>query len=319
MGPGGAARILVYEMHRSDALRTPGRDWAVAAAAARQGGAVDRVQLRQAGLGRGAVAVRVRNGLLHPVHRDVFAVGHGALPTHGRLWAAVLACGGPPSAGLSHRTAAWRWDLISAPSGPIDVSSMARVRPIPGLRLHHPRTLRHADLTTDDDGLPLTTVARTLVDIAASFDAHRMERACHQCEHHRLLDVDAIEEILGRGRYPGARNLRLALGTLAGADPQVTWTEIEELFLAIVADAGLPRPLVNEPLLGHIPDFHWPQLKLVVETDGAATHLTATAFQSDRRRDVALQLAGYRVLRFTWRDVVHDPAHVRDALRRAAA
>ena len=276
-------------------------------------------QLRAAGLRTDAVAARVRNGSLHPVHRDVYVVGHAALSAHGRLWAAVLAAGGPGVAALSHKTAAWRWNLIGPPAGPIDISSMARRRSVPGLRLHRPRTLRASDLTTDEDGLPLTTPARTLVDRAAALDAHRLERECHRAEHHRILDVRAIKEILGRGRYPCALNLRNALATLQATDPQITRTEIEDLFLAIAADAGLPPPLVNQPLLGHIPDFHWPELRLVVETDGAGTHLTAAAFQSDRRRDAALQLAGYRILRFTWHDVVHDPDHVRSALIRAAA
>lgn len=291
----------------------------MAAIAGGQGGAVSGAQLREAGLSWRAVEVRTREGLLHVVHRDVYAVGHPALSVTGRMWAAVLAAGGRHAAALSHRTAAWRWNLIQAPSGPIDVSTLARRRPMPGLRIHHPRTLRPHDVTTDDDGLPLTTPARTLVDRAATLDAHRLERECHRAEHHRLLDVRAIDEILSRGRYPGARNLRAALETLRASDPQITRNDIEELFLAIVARAGLPPPLVNEPLLGCIPDFHWPDRKLVVETDGAGTHLTATAFQDDRRRDVALQLAGYRVLRFTWHDIAYDSSYVYASIVEVAA
>ena len=111
-------------------------------------------------------------------------------------------------------------------------------------------------------------------------------------------------------RRAGTRKLRAALDTLSRAEPQITRSELEERFLALVARAGLPRPHVNTVLEGLVVDFLWPAQRLIAETDGAATHLTATAFETDRRRDAALLLAGYRVVRFTWQQVVHGPGEV---------
>jgi hypothetical protein len=166
------------------------------------------------------------------------------------------------------------------------------------------------DVVRQPDGLPVTSVARTLVDLAGVLTAHQLERSCHRAEALRRLDVAEVQRLLADARRHGARNLRAAVATLAPAPPDITRSELEERFLALVADAGLPRPDVNAVVAGHEVDFLWRRQRLVVETDGAATHLTPTAFEEDRRRDAALQVAGLRVVRFTWRQITDDGRRV---------
>src|SRR5204863_6405115 len=141
---------------------------------------------------------------------------------------------------------------------------------------------------------------------AGVLTGHQLERSCHRAEVLRLLDVSDVERLLAPARSRGARNLRAALATLAPAAPAVTRSELEERFLALAAEAGLPRPEVNAMVAGHEVDFLWRDQRLIVETDGAATHLTPTAFEEDRRRDAALQVAGFRVVRFTSRQITDD-------------
>jgi hypothetical protein len=230
----------------------------------------------------------------------------------------VLACGGADMAVLSHRTAAAAWDLTPTPAGPLDVTTMRRSVSRPKLRVHKGDTLDPLDdVVRQPDGLPVTTVARTLLDLAQVLTPHQLERACHRAEVLRALDRVEIERCLVNGRR--SRPLREALASLAHADPQITRSELEERFLAIVAGAGLPRPLVNAQVAGYEVDFLWPERRLVVETDGISAHLTTTAFEEDRRRDAALQIADYRVARFTWRQVVHDANHVSTTLRTLVA
>lgn len=285
--------------------------------AQRQHGAVSTAQLHAAGVGRGAVERRVRRGRLHRVHRGVYAVGHPRLTGRGRLWAAVLACGGVGVAVLSHRAAAAVWDLRPLP-GTLDVTTLRRSVSTRTLRLHSSKTLDPLDdVVRQPDGLPVTAVARTLVDLAAVLTAHQIERTCHRAEFLRRLDTAAIGRILQRAPARGARNLRAALATLATAEPDVTRSELEERFLALVAQAGLQQPRVNTRVAGHEVDFVWRAARLVVEVDGVQAHLTPVAFERDRRRDVDLQLAGFHVLRFTRRRIATESHAVVRALAAA--
>jgi len=282
--------------------------------AARQHGVVSLRQLREAGLGEGAIRRRIASGRLHPMHRGVYAVGHARVVGVGRMWAAVLAYGGSRVAVLSHLSAAAVWDLVPWPST-ADVTVAERRRSIGGVRVHRSRSLSRDDRTLDPEhGLPVTTVARTLIDLADVLSPHRLERICHRAEHLRLLDVSSIPP----GRR-GARRLRAALATLTHAPPQITRSDLEERFLALVASAGLPRPRVNEDRGPSCADFLWPELNLVVETDGARTHNTDTAFHADRRRDVDLKVAGLETVRFTWDHIQNDPRWVERALRTLTA
>jgi hypothetical protein len=294
----------------------PRGDSAIGELAERQHGVVSTAQLHAAGVAQGAVEWRVRHGRLHRIHRGVYAVGHSRLTQRTRMWAAVLACGGVDAALLSHRTAAAVWDLSPMPSGKVDVTTLRRSASTAKLRVHEAYTLHPLDdAVRQPDGIPVTNVARTLVDLASVLGAHQLQRVCHRAETLRRLDAARVERLLASHRSRGARNLRAALATLAAAVPDIPRSELEERLLTIVAAAGLPRPELNAVVAGHEVDFLWDRQRLVVETDGAVTHLTPTAFEEDRRRDAALQVAGLRVVRFTWRQINHEARRVVEIVR----
>jgi very-short-patch-repair endonuclease len=181
------------------------------------------------------------------------------------------------------------------------------------IRVH--RTKLEPEDITELDGLPLTTPTRTLIDLADQLTPQRLERVLHRAEILRILDAAAIHARLAA--LPGRRS-RTLLQALASLErgPEVTRSELEERFLALVAKHGLPRPRVNARVAGYEVDFHWPEHNLIVETDGAATHLTPTAFERDRARDAHLTALGYRVIRITWRQLTERPQAVAQLLRR---
>jgi hypothetical protein len=278
----------------------------VAALATKQGGVVSAGQALAAGLSRQAIKVRVRAGRWHSVHRGVYAVGHTALAWRGRAHAALLACG--PTAVLSHGSAAYAWDLPGADARRIDVSV-----PGPGgrtghdgVRIHRAASLLLTDRTTLD-GLPVTTVERTLNDLAPTLTLRRLTAAVEAAEARGLLDHARLTT---SGR-PGAPRLREAI------QPPLTLTRsvLEDRFLALCARHRLPRPLVNARVGGLEVDFLWPEHGLVVETDGFAHHRTRAAFEEDRRRDQLLATLGLVVLRFTHRQVADEPDRVGAVLR----
>jgi very-short-patch-repair endonuclease len=281
--------------------------------AARQHGVVSTHQLLHLGLTRSAVNKRATAGRLHRLHPGVFAVGHPIVSTEGAYMAAVLACG--PNALLSHRSAAALWQLRRSVRSRIDVTAPGRRRRALGrIEVHRTRTLTPSDATRVKN-IPCTSLARTLVDLAEVVDRRALERACEQAEILDLFNADAVEDALTRvrGRH-GAPKLRAVLGA-AVPGPTLTRSELEERFLALCRAARLPHPEVNAWIAldggeGAEADFLWRAEALIVETDGHATHGTRRAFERDRRRDQRLQLAGYRVIRFTWRQVVGDPAGI---------
>jgi very-short-patch-repair endonuclease len=276
---------------------------------------VSVAQLHEAGFGRGAIHARVRAGRLVRLHRGVYAVGHSQLTPLGWRWAAVLACGGPDRAALSHRSAAAVWDLLPSPAQ-FDVSTLANARSTAKIRVH--RGLQPQDLTTID-GLPLTTVSRTLVDLTATLTPHQTERLVHRAEHLRLLDTRSLDEQLARARGRRTKPLRAAIERLQVREPDITRTVLEERFLALVLNAQLPRPEVNAMVGEEEVDFLWRAEKLIVETDGRATHLTPEGFEEDRRRDAVHSMMGFRTLRFTWRQVVYEPGFVAKVIATALA
>jgi very-short-patch-repair endonuclease len=222
-----------------------------------------------------------------------------------RLWAAVLACGGPGAALLGYQAAAAPLELMVMPSGKIDVITLRHSHSTKAIRVHR-TTLAPEDIT-QIDGLPLTTPTRTLIDLADQLTPHRLERVLHRAEILRILDVAAIHARLAS--LPGRRS-RTLLQALASLQPgpQATRSELEERFLALVAKHKLPRPRVNATVAGYEVDFYWPEHNLIVETDGAATHLTPTAFEADRARDAHLTALGHRVIRLTWRQMERPEA-----------
>jgi very-short-patch-repair endonuclease len=167
---------------------------------------------------------------------------------------------------------------------------------------------------TSHEGIAITTVPRTLLDLAATVPAHRLERALAQAERLRLYDHRAIEDLIVRAN--GHRG-RTPLAQATAAEPRFTRSELEAWFLNLVRAIALPEPQVNVTLAAPDHprlevDFCWPSQRLIVELDGWETHRTRTAFDQDRRRDAALQTIGWRVLRFTWRD---QPATIQRRLQ----
>jgi very-short-patch-repair endonuclease len=282
----------------------------LAGLAGRQEGMVSHAQLLAGGLGRGAIELRLRNGRLHPYHRGVYSVGHTRLTPQACLWAAVLACGGPGASLLGFRGVAAPWDLMPMPSGAVDVITLRRSCSRKGIRVHKTGTLEPQDIT-DIDGLPLSTPTRTLIDLADQLTPHRLERVLHL----RLLDVNAIHARLTALPGRRSRTLLQALATLQRG-PDVTRSELEERFLALVTRYKLPRPHVNATVEGYEVDFYSPDHDLIVETDGAATHLTATGFEHDPARDAHLTALGHRVIRITWRQLTERPHEIVQRLRR---
>ena len=243
-------------------------------------------------------------------------VGHSQLTPLGWRWAAVLACGGPRRAALSHRSAAVVWDLLPSPAK-FDVTTLGAAHGTANIRVHR-AALQPQDITTLD-GLPLTTVARTLLDLTATLTPHQTERVVHRAVHLRLLDTRSLDEQLARAQGRRTTPLQAAIEQLQVREPDITRTLLEERFLELVVDAQLPRPEVNAMVGEHEVGFLWRAERLIVETDGASTHLTAEAFEEDRRRDAVHAMLGFRTLRFTWRQVVYEPRFVARAITAAVA
>ena len=280
--------------------------------AERQWGVVARRQLAALGVSRHTADHWLRAGRLHRVHHGVYALGHTALRAEGRRLAAVLACG--PGAVLSHRSAAAHWGLLRTDQTRIDVTAPRGRHGAPGIRLHRTRSLDAEDIA-HHEGIPITTVHRTLLDVAAMARGGELERAVAQAERLRLYDHREIQAVLERANgHGGVGVLRHA----TSREPKWTRNEWEAAFLKLLREAGMPEPQTNEafhaPDHGHCePDYHWPEHRVIVELDGFETHGTRAAFRADRAKDAALTAAGYRVLRFTRDD---DPALAIKRLRK---
>ena len=289
-------------------------DREIAALANRQHGIVDRAELLALGLSGAAIGRRIRSGRLQPMYRGVYAVGHRAMRPAAYWLAAVRASG--EGAVLSHVAAADLWGLRPSAAGAIDVTvrSAAGRRGRKGIRLHRCAALSPRE-TTRHDAIPVTTPARTLLDLAAMLPRRAVERAADQAEVLRLFDLGALNEMiedhLGR---PGAPLLRAVLEDHhAGAT--VTRSELEERFLALFDGNGIERPRVNSRVAGLEADFYWPHRSLVVEVDGYRYHRTQRAFERDRARDATLAAEGLRVLRFSHCQLTSRPDEVVRALQ----
>jgi very-short-patch-repair endonuclease len=286
----------VHDIHEFASKYSP--DEAIARLASRLGGVVDRAQLLALGLGRGAIDHRILVGRLRPLYHGVYAVGHEAVSPRGRLVAGLLVAG--PGAALSHRTAAALAKLTPSMPQFVEITTTStRRRDRPGLVFHRATTLD----ATSKHALPVTTPLRTLLDLAATRPRQEVERACSEALVLRLTTADAIAGQHGRG----AAMLR----RIAGDGVAPTRSELERRFLKAVLRAGLPRPDVNVKLGGYTVDFLWPDQRLVVELDGYRFHGHRLAFERDRIRDAELQLLGYTVLRFTWRQLRDEAAVAR--------
>jgi very-short-patch-repair endonuclease len=284
---------------------------ALARLANRQHGVISVAQLRELGLGTSGVAKRARSGKLHRVHRGVYSVGHPILTTNGRWMAAVLACG--EGAALSHRSAAELWGLHRSDRPSIDVTTPRRTgRSREGIEAHGARDLARSELTTIS-AIPCTTVPRTLLDISEVVNRRTLERAFDRAEILRVFDLRALEDVLSRadGRR-GVAAIRSLLDEYT--QPAITRSELEEAVLAMCSRFRVHRPRVNQWILlderAVMVDFLWREEKLVLEADGRHVHGSRRAFERDRERDQRLMLAGYRVMRCTWRQVLNEGAEL---------
>jgi very-short-patch-repair endonuclease len=297
----------------------PRPDAVIAVHAARQYGVVSRRQLMDAGLTRGAIEHRLRIGWLQCMYRGVYAVGHPPLTREARWIGAVLACG--DDAGLSHGCATALWEIRSYSGMWIDVTVPSRAgrKKRDRIRVHRCGTLTAGDFTTHR-GIRVTTVARTLLDVAATLTPPRLERTVEQTEIRRLFDLTEVERALARHpNHPGAAPLRRALALYR--HEELTRSDLEALLRSICDAHGIEHPLVNHIVDGKEVDFYWPEQRVIVETDGRETHFTLAAFERDRARDGHLLALGYRVLRCTDRQLQSDPdtvARTLSAVLRAA-
>jgi very-short-patch-repair endonuclease len=285
-----------------------------------QQGLVTRLQLLQAGLTPRAIESRVKRKRLRRVQQGVYLAGP-VLPSMARERAALLACG--PASVLSHWSAlmVWEKEVVNRrggwPSrvwtgmGPAVRSRAAHVTMRDGKRRRRPGIIAHpcADLPSDEvtvaDGLPVTTPARTLLDLARYAEARELEQMAGWAERQGLTTREELLEVVARHRgRAGARALRRLLEAPAG--PAWTRSEAEERFLSLVRKVGLPGPEVNVVVAGVEVDFLWRDRGVVVEVDGFEFHSVRSRFKRDRERDADLAGEGIRVIRVTWQQIVQE-------------
>jgi very-short-patch-repair endonuclease len=276
------------------------RSWdeAIGELAGRQHGVVSLAQLRELGLTRHQIEGRVAARRLLPLHRGVYAVGHEALTWRARLLAAVCACG--PGALASHRAAGAIHRLISFSRIEVTVAHTARARR--GIAVHRSRHTAAEDRTVVD-AIPVTSVARTFVDLAEVLNERQLTRAVRQAELLKVFDLRAIEAALER--VPGRRGRHRLRRALVAYQPESHFlrSRAERRLKALCMRYGLPKPQFNVQVCGHEVDAYWPEAKLALEFDGVETHYTRHAFHQDRRPDRALAAEGIQTLRVTWPDL----------------
>jgi very-short-patch-repair endonuclease len=287
----------------------------VAALAEAQHGVVSRRQLLGIGLSGSAIGRRVDAGRLHLLHDGVYAVGHPVLTVYGRWMAAVLACG--PGAALGYTSAAALWDLQRSASGPPTVVvPVAGGRRRPQLRIHRHPDLR-ADEVTSRHRIPVTTAARTILDLAAVAGDRHLRHTLDQAEIQELTDYPALAALArAHPRHRGSTRLRQLLETHEAGTAR-TRSGLEVAFLALCEDHGFPRPQINQRIGILTVDFVFTAERVAVETDSWAWHRGRQAFERDRERDATLAAAGYRTLRFTDRQIERAPGTVVRALAAA--
>ena len=282
-----------------------------------QHGVVALRQLAALGFGVRAVERRIRDGRLHRLHRDVYAVGHTRVSRRGRWWAAVLAYG--DEALLSHRSAAALWGLVRPPAGAIDVTApMGRQGPSrrSGIWIHRGRL--HPEDRAEHHGIPVTSVARTLFDYAEVLDFRRLEKAWEEADRLKQLRLGEVERVCERGY--GRRALKPTRRLLAEARAVVrTRSPLEDRFQDFCRFYDLPPHSTNVEVLGKEVDVLWPAARLIVELDSWEFHSHRAAFQRDRARDTRLLVAGYRTARVTHdrldREAAALASEIRELLR----
>ncbi|HEY1518267.1 MAG TPA: type IV toxin-antitoxin system AbiEi family antitoxin domain-containing protein [Solirubrobacteraceae bacterium] len=286
---------------------------AIARIAGRQDNVIDRGALLAAGLARGAIAYRVKAGRMQRLHTGVYLLGPAPPTPMAKARAAALACGA--DAVVSHRSAACLFGLLPETAGDVDLTVAGRNPGVhPGIRLHRVAEIAISDATVMR-GLRITTIARTICDLAATESARATEQAFQDALYRRIVTTRAIEAVIAR--EPTRRGSPVIRALLD--DPRLTRSEKERKMLKLIDQAQLPKPLTNVRVHGYLADVYWPAHGLVLEFDGWDAHGHRLAFESNRKRDQVMVAAGLRVLRVTDRHLVHEPialtARIAQALR----
>jgi hypothetical protein len=272
----------------------------IARRASKAHGVVSRRELLRAGVTRNEIEQRLATGALIPVHRGVYRVGHQAPSVLARYMAAVKACG--DGALLFRRAAAHLLGLVKDPPSLPEVLCLTQRR-VPGVRTQRIRRTDPIDGTTWR-GIPVMTVQRTLVDLAAVLDEDELALAVHEADVRHHTTPDQIEEVLGRRHnWPGARNLRRVIW----GEVPVSLSRLESRFLERLREAGLPLPEMNGRVDGRYVDCRWPDHHLTVELDSYRYHRTRHVWEQDHQREREARARGDEFRRYTWLDVAEEP------------
>jgi very-short-patch-repair endonuclease len=282
------------------------RAWALAA---KQHGVVARRQLLELGLSAQSIQHRLARGRLHKIDRGVYAVGRPALDREGRWMAAVLACG--PGAVLSHGSAAALWGIGPSPAGVEVTIPVASPRRRHGVRVHRRPNLLAAHATVRN-AIPVTKPVRTAIDLAVRSGPAQLERMINEADRIGLFSPEELLAALDD--YPGVRGVGPVRSILGARAFRLTDSELERRFLRIVEKARLPYPLTQQHVSGFRVDFFWPDLGLVIETDGLTYHRTPSQQARDHLRDQAHLAAGLTPLRFTHAQVRYECGYVSETL-----
>jgi hypothetical protein len=294
-------------------LRHAERERRLAELATRQHGVVSHRQLLALGHSVRWIERRLEERRLQAVHQNVYAVGHTRLPLRGPWWAAVLAYGSGTL--LSHHTAAVLWGIQRQRRGPIHVTAPGGRQGVErrkGIWVH--RCKLAVDDVTKRNGLPVTTVARTLFDLAEVAPFNSLKGAGEEADRLKLLRLRELEQVCERGRGRRAlRPVRRLVEELRPADEGRSPLEIR--FAGFIMEHKLPPPVQNVQALDHEVDALWPAAKLIVELDSWEYHGHRAAFERDRARDAKLLIAGYRTIRITHRRLDREPAQLAAEIR----
>jgi Protein of unknown function (DUF559)/Transcriptional regulator, AbiEi antitoxin len=266
--------------------------------ARRQWGVLTLAQLNEFGLRDRGISDWVRGGRLHRLYRGIYAYGHDRLRLEGRWLAAVMACG--CGAALSHRDAAQLWELRQSYSGLVDVTVPSRNGRIKrrGIRIHRSGRLAPEEVT-ERQGIPVTSVARTLLDLADVLNPQALRRVVTEAEYRNRFDLASLIAVVENN--PGRRGATLMRAVEAAGHR--TRSPLEDRFLAFLERWGVEEPQSGVWIEGYEVDFMWTRVGLVVELDGVAAHGTRAAVRRDRRRDRELWRAGFRTMRLTDADL----------------
>jgi hypothetical protein len=283
----------------------------LAEAAARQHGVVSARQLAEFGFPRETIARWVKEGRLHRLQRGVYAVGHTALTWEGHCMAAVLA---NAPAVASHKTAAWIWGLLRWRPEKMHLTAPTRRHRRGPAAVHFARL--EAEDTAVVEGIPVTSVARTILDLAPDEPTERLHQMMERAEDRKTFDRRRFDRLLGRaGGHPGRAKLRRALHTFK-PEVAVLRSELERRFRRLVIAAGLPTPQSNVVVEGYELDCYWEAAGFAVELDVYATHGSPRSFEADRKREDDLLLAGIESIRITDVRLDREP---RETIARVAA